>query len=613
MSVDKEMLAFDQIDLTLPGLRGHYQRGDFTPRQLVTLLRERSAQYDDRNIWIHALTDSELEPHLQRLEQSDMQKLPLYGVPFAIKDNIDLAGIPTTAACPAYAYTPNESAAVVQLLIDAGAIPMGKTNLDQFATGLVGVRSPYGECKNSFNPDYISGGSSAGSAVSVALGLVSFSLGTDTAGSGRIPAAFNNLVGLKPTHGALSTRGVVPACRSLDCVSLFALTPSDINELFSVAAQFDERDPYSRPNPSTNRGSAFGALPATPFRFGVPRQDQLQFFGDNDSAALFAQSIERLRALGGEAVEIDFEPFTDAAILLYSGPWVVERHLVAGELMEKQPDEVLPVIHAVVGQGRNRDAAEAFRAQYEMKRLRRVAEQTLANLDFIVTPTAGTIFTREQLRAEPVLRNSQLGHYTNFMNLLDLSAVAVPGGFLPSGLPNGVTLFADHHTDLRLLSYAQALQSAQQLPLGAQNRRASMQALSTRSALDSVDVIVCGAHMQGLPLNGLLTSRGGELITATTTSKNYRLYALPGGPPQRPALIRDEAHGSEIAIEVWRLPATEFGPFVAEIPRPLGIGRVELADGRWLPGFLCEHYAIANASEITQLGGWRRYLKECGR
>ncbi len=612
MSVDKEMLAFDQIDLTLPGLRGHYQRGDFTPRQLVTLLRERSAQYSDRNIWIHALTDAELEPHLQRLEQAD-KALPLYGVPFAIKDNIDLAGVPTTAACPAFEYTPGESAVVVQLLLDAGAIPLGKTNLDQFATGLVGVRSPYGECRNSFDPAYISGGSSAGSAVSVALGLVTFSLGTDTAGSGRVPAALNNLVGLKPTLGALSTRGVVPACRSLDCVSLFALTASDVSELFAIAAQFDPRDPYSRTNPSTNRGTAFGALPTTPFRFGVPRADQLEFFGDDDSAALFAACIEQLRALGGEAVEIDFQPFTSAATLLYEGPWVTERYLVAGDLMERQPDAVLPVIHQVVGKGRNRSAAETFTAQYEMKRFRRIAEQTLAGLDFIVTPTAGTPFTREQLREEPVLRNSQLGHYTNFMNLLDLSAVAVPGGFLPNGLPNGVTLFADHHCDLRLLSYAQALQEAMQLPFGALGRRASTKSLSTRREGDHVDVVVCGAHMQGLPLNGQLTSRGGKLIAATKTSENYRLYALPGGPPQRPALIRDAAHGSTIAVEVWRLPAAELGPFVAEIPAPLGIGRVELVDGRWLCGFLSEHYATCEATEITHLGGWRRYLTECAR
>ncbi len=613
MSATIPMPAFDRIDLTLPGLRGHYQRGDFTPRQLVALLRRRSDDYRDRNIWIRELSDAELEPYLTRLEQAGAASLPLYGVPFAIKDNIDLAGVPTTAACPAFAYTPAESATIVRLLIEAGAIPLGKTNLDQFATGLVGMRSPWGECGNSFDPDYISGGSSAGSAVAVALGLASFSLGTDTAGSGRIPAAFNNLVGLKPTHGALSTRGVVPACRSLDCVSLFALTANDINELFTVAAQFDADDPYSRPNPSTNRGNAFGALPDAPFHFGVPRPEQLEFFGDDDSAALFANAVDQLRALGGIAVEIDFAPFTDAARLLYEGPWVVERHLVAGELMARQPDAVLPVIHRVVGQGKERSAAETFRAQYEIKRLRRIAERTLDGLAFIATPTAATIFTREQLREAPVERNSQLGHYTNFMNLLDLSAVAVPAGFLPNGLPNGVTLFADHHLDLRLLSYAQALQTHFALPLGALGHGTPHPAPVPRAEKQTVDVIVCGAHMQGLPLNGQLTSRGGELIAATATSENYRLYALPGGPPQRPALIRDETHGSGIAVEVWRLPATEFGPFVAEIPRPLGIGRVELANGHWLPGFLSEQCAVATAREITQLGGWRRYLQECAR
>jgi allophanate hydrolase len=612
----------ERLDLTVSGLRRHYENGDFTPRELIQFLRARAARFVDRNIWIHQLDDAEIEPYLSALDAHSTATLPLYGVPFAIKDNIDLGGVPTTAACPAYAYTPSEHAAAVALFIKAGAIPLGKTNLDQFATGLVGVRSPapWGECKNSFDPAYISGGSSSGSAVAVALGLASFSLGTDTAGSGRVPAAFNNIVGLKPTKGALSTRGVVPACRSLDCVSLFALTVADLNTLFAIGAQFDIADDFARPNPAHNSGNSFGKLPQQPFRFGVPRADQLQFFGNAEYAAAFAEAVEQLKALGGVASEIDFSPFLEAARLLYEGPWVAERYLVAQKLLEEQPDALLPVIRDIVAPGSSKTAADAFAALYRMQHFRRLAEAALNELAFIVTPTAGTHWTRQAVADNPIARNSDLGYYTNFMNLLDLAAVAVPSALLTNGMPFGVTLFADRFTDLRLLSYADALQRQLKLPLGAhrdlpfainvgKQDAVGITALPTRLELSTIDVIVCGAHMAGLPLNGQLTQRRATLVRMGRTQQAYRLFALPGPAPKRPGLIRDTAHGYSIAVEVWRVPAEEFGSLVALIPAPLGIGKVELDDGVWHCGFLCEAHAVADAHEISELGSWRDYMR----
>lgn len=606
-------LNFDRIDLTIAGLRAHYRRGDFEPRALLDLLRTRSVQFGDRNIWIYRLSEAELLPYLDALAQHSPDDAPLYGVPFAIKDNIDLAHIPTTAACPAFSYTPRQHAPVVAALVAAGAIPLGKTNLDQFATGLVGTRSPapWGACRNSFNPDYISGGSSSGSAVAVALGLASFALGTDTAGSGRVPAAFNNILGLKPTRGVLSARGMVPACRSLDCVSLFASTAADLHELFALTARFDAADSYARRNPAHNGGAAFGT-PAGAFDFGVPRAAQLRFFGNEQYAAAFAHSVAALEKLGGRAREIDFAPFVDAARLLYEGPWVAERYLAARELLESQPAALLPVTAQIIRGGADKSAVDAFAAQYELQRLRRAIEPQLEALAFIATPTAGTHFTQQQIAAQPIVHNSELGYYTNFMNLLDLAAVAVPTALLPNGLPFGITLFADRFTDARLLSHAQQLQRALDLPLGATGKHAALAELPPRNDAAQVQVVVCGAHMQGLPLNHQLAERGARLVGALRTAPRYRLYALSGGAVARPGLVRDEHGGVAIDVEVWQLPTEEFGSFVTGIPRPLGIGKIELADGRWLPGFLCEAYALSDAVEISALAGWRKYLEESG-
>ncbi len=598
------------MNLTISKLLAAYREGSVTPRAVVDYIHQQSSQYDAHNIWIHRLTLDELQPYLDRLEASSPNELPLYGIPFAIKDNIDLAGIPTTAACVEYTYTPNESAFVVQQLIDAGAIPIGKTNMDQFATGLVGTRSPepWGPCHNAFNSDYISGGSSSGSAVAVSLGLVSFSLGTDTAGSGRVPAAFNNLIGVKPSRGLLSARGVVPACRTLDCVTIFAFNPDDANQVMAVAASYDEGDDYARHNPFDNLPRHYGT-PKGPFTFGVPAGDQLEFFGNHSARHLFTDAVEELKAMGGIAKEIDFEPFISAAKLLYQGPWVAERYAAIEGFIKQQPTALLPVINTIIGGAEPLRASDAFKAEYRMQHYRKITADILAEVDFLVTPTAGTIYTIDEVNADPIQLNSNLGYYTNYMNLLDCASVAVPAGFLDNGLPWGITLVSSAFSDNKLLSYAKRWQQHLCLAQGKVGYPFESDSKPSNLLNDSIPVIVCGAHLSGLALNWQLTERGATLLEATTSSPNYRLYALAGGPPYRPGMIRDDANGAAIEIEIWSVPKEQFGSFVAQIPAPLGIGKVETADGRWLPGFICESHAIGYAKEITDLGGWRKYIE----
>ncbi|MEH6388183.1 allophanate hydrolase [Pseudomonas profundi] len=602
-------MPINTFDLRLDTLRLAYRDGQLTPRELIRNLRDRAAALNpDFNLFIHLLSPAELEPYLDALDGKQPAELPLFGVPFAIKDNIDLAGVPTTAACPAFAYTPDRSATLVEQLIALGAIPLGKTNLDQFATGLNGTRSPYGECRNSVHPDYPSGGSSAGSSLAVALGVASFTLGTDTAGSGRVPAALNNLVGLKPSKGLLSTAGVVPACRTLDCVTYFAATAQEASQLLALTAKIDPRDPYSRKNPLWNDGSAFGAVNA--FRFGVPRQ--LEFLGCAESPAMFNKTISDLQAMGGEAVEIDFAPFLEAAKLLYEGPWVAERYSVAGELIEQQPDAVLPVIRAVLEQAPGTTAVQAFRAQYRLQELKAICDAIMADLDCVLTPAFPRPVTLDELHAEPVKRNADLGYYTNFMNMLDFAAVAVPAGFMGNGLPWGVTLFGRAFTDQYLLSLAASLQRQHGLSLIGGTR---LNALPPQQPArnDRARLVVCGAHLEGLPLNWQLQQRGGRLVEATRSSPDYRLYALAGGPPYRPGMVRVAEDGAAIDVEVWELPSSELGSFLTGIPAPLGLGKVQLENGRWETGFICEPYGLAGAEDITRFGGWRAYLAEKNR
>lgn len=597
--------------LTIASLHAAYRRGELTPRTLVERLLDQAARRGHDPAWTTRLERDQLEPYLARLEGESPDSLPLYGIPFAIKDNIDLAGVPTTAGCPAFAYTPEQSAFVVQRLIDAGALPLGKTNLDQFATGLVGERAPaaYGVPANAFDAAYIPGGSSSGSAVVTAAGQVSFALGTDTAGSGRVPACFHNLFGVKPSLGLLSTRGVVPACATLDTISLFTLGADDAQAVFAVAATFDAECAWSRRHDFTMHGQAYGQAPSR-FRFGVPPQSQWQTdaaYSDGMQAA-----IAQLEALGGERVELDCSPLLAAARLLYEGPWVAERYHAIRHLLEANPEAVHPVTREITLGGATPLAVDAFDARYQLAEYKRQADALIARVDVMLSPTTLTHPTKAEVAADPIGVNSRLGTWTNFMNLLDYSALAVPVGFSDAGLPVGVTLFGPTFDDLRLLSLGRALEGGAMLPLGATGiERPALRTLPPM-ADGTLELVVCGAHLEGLPLNHQLIERGGILQERTTSAPRYRLYALAGGPPARPALVRDEVRGAPIELEVWRLPIETLGSFLAAIPAPLGLGQVELASGQWKTGFICAAGALHEpdeARDVTEYGGWRAWLE----
>ncbi|MEZ0277382.1 MAG: allophanate hydrolase [Roseimicrobium sp.] len=596
-------------DLTIATLLSSYRAGKTTPREIVRAAFEKADQ-SDAAIWISRPDWSVVDGMLAALEKRDPSSLPLYGIPFAIKDNIDWDALPTTSACPAYSYQPAKSAFVVEQLIAAGAIPLGKTNLDQFATGLVGVRSPYGIPQNAFDAEYIPGGSSSGSAVAVALGMASFSLGTDTAGSGRVPASFNNLVGWKPTRGLLSTSGLVPACRTLDCISVFALTVGDASTVAEVVAKFDSSDAYARPYVASQR-------PWDPASvvLGVPREDQRDFFGDADAKKLYEESIARAQSLGWRVREIDLQPFLDAARLLYEGPWVAERYAVIPDLIEKNPEALHPITLQIIEGGAKPNAVAAFTSQYRLAELKRASEAVWSDVDAILTPTAGTIYKVAEVLADPIKLNSNLGKYTNYMNLLDLSAWAVPAGFLGNGLPWGVTLFAPAFEDRRLSVLASALHAASNLPLGKTSISSSgltpITPANEAGSKSWMQIAVCGAHMKGLPLNHQLTSRGGRLVRKGTTTPDYRLYRVPGSGsiPDRPGLVRVTEGGTAIALEVWELPEDTVGSFVNAVPPPLGFGKVQLEDGSKVFGFLCESIALQPEEEITSFGGWRAWMQ----
>jgi allophanate hydrolase len=525
-----------------------------------------------------------------------------------VKDNIDVAGIPTTAACPAFAYTPAQSATVVDKLLAAGAILIGKTNLDQFATGLVGVRSPYGVARNPFNADFIPGGSSSGSAVAVSAGLVSFALGTDTAGSGRVPAGFNNIVGLKPSIGLLSASGMLPACRALDCISIFALTVGDASAVLTAAAGYDASDAYSRTAPAGWQ-AAPSELPQC-FRFGVPRDGQLKFFGNADAAELFRSAIGRMTALGGEKVEIDYAPFAEAAGLLYTPAGTAERTAAIGDFLNSNPGALHPVTRKIIETGRQASGVDVHRHYYRIRELQQTASAVWTDIDILLLPTSGTIYTVGELEADPIQLNSNLGYYTNFANYFDLAGLSVPNGFQSNGLPAGITLIGPRFTEPLLASIGGAFHWEAGLTLGATQHLAP----GTRPAgggqnYPDVTVAVFGAHMSGLPLNYQLRDLSARLIADCRTSPDYRLYAL-AGVVARPGLVRVRQQGKTIAGELWQVPTAAFGAFVAGIPAPLGIGDLTQDDGRIVKGFLCEAVAVADAPDITSSGGWRAWLKE---
>jgi allophanate hydrolase len=559
----------------------------------------RIESHNDPALFIAIRPKPEVLAIAERVQASGPEGKPLYGVPFVVKDNIDVAGLPTTAACPAFAYHPVKSAFVVERLERAGAIVIGKTNLDQFATGLVGVRSPYGIPRNALRADLIPGGSSSGSATAVGAGLVPFSLGTDTAGSGRVPAAFNGIVGLKPSLGALSTSGVVPACRTLDTISIFARDVADAFAVYQEAWAFDERDAYGRSFPPP----ALSAFPSG-FRLGVPRPDQRQFFDDSDASAAFSRDLQLIESLGARIVEFDFEPFAEVARALYEGPWVAERYAAVKSLIESNPEALLPVARAIIEGARKFDAVAAFEAFYRLANQKRKTSRVWSEFDAMVVPTAPRLYTIAEVEADPIRLNSRLGTYTNFVNLLDLCAIAVPSGTRGDGLPSSVTLIAPARADGVIAGVAAAIESRSGASASAPPQT------SSRATGARIEIAVVGAHLSGLPLNRELIELGASFSREVETTPEYRLFALPGSSPPKPGLLRvGERDGAAIKAEVWTLDPAGFGAFIAKIPAPLGIGTIRFKDGDSVKGFLVEAEAIKTAEDISHFGGWRAYLK----
>jgi allophanate hydrolase len=609
---------------TLADWREGYHNGSL---RLSRLLETVAADVDDAGMndpaWITRLDERRLDAQLRDLAAwleasgGDTDRFPLYGIPFAVKDNIDVGGWPTTAGCPGFSYIAREDATVVHRLRQAGAIVIGKTNLDQFATGLAGVRSPYGVVPNTFRAEYICGGSSSGSSSVVARGIVPFALGTDTAGSGRVPAGLNNIVGLKPTRGWLPVTGVVPACRTLDCVSILALTVEDAELVANIAGGFDTADAYSR-LPS---GTAPAALPDRP-RLGVPQKPE--FFGDGEAAAVYERALAMARSLGAELVRIDFSPFLELSALLYEGPWVAERFVTLEPLLRRDPGSVHPTVRAVVEKAADFSAADSFRAEYRRARLTRLIDKAMEDLDCLLVPTAPTAFTIDEVVADPIALNAKLGIYSSFANFADMCALALPAGIRADGLPAGITLLARAWHDRALAGFGLRWQCclsettihATHATLGATGRRYIAPRNSSRApAPNTIRLAVVGAHLKGMPLNHQLTSRGAAFVEATETADEYRLFALADSLPPKPGLVRVAAgeRGASIQLELWDVPTALFGAFTAEVPPPLGIGNVILRDGRIVKGFICEQYGLTDAREVTSFGGWRAYLASLPR
>jgi allophanate hydrolase len=600
--------------LDIATLRRAYRDGTTAPPAVLRAVMRGIADDRTEGIWTHVRPAADVIADAERLAAAAASSgvhAPLYGLPFAVKDNIDVAGLPTTVACPAFAYVPERSAPVVDRLIAAGAICVGKTNLDQFATGLVGVRSPYGVPPNPFDPRYVTGGSSSGSAAAVARGLVTFSLATDTAGSGRVPAAFNQLVGLKPSRGLLSLRGVVPACRSLDCVTVLSFTCEEAALVGGVCTGFDADDPYSRREADRFRWTEKRRSPRT--RIGVPRDLDL---APCDEATLerFARAKADIEEGGTTLVPVDMSPFFAAGQLLYDGPWIAERLSGLETFVRAHPDAVLPVIRSVLMSGEGRPATDAFRGLQQLAAFRRAVENVWQGVDALLVPTAPGLPRIDHVIADPIGANARLGRYTTFANLLDLAAVAVPCAAGPGGLPCGVTFIGPWGSDAALLDLASAFHARQGLTLGATGWAwpDGLDSPPAPPAAGRLSIAVVGAHLSGMPLNVQLTERGAILERSTHTAPSYRLYALPDTTPPKPGLVRvaeGRGGGVKIAVEVWSLPIETVGSFVAAVRAPLAIGTVELEDGTPVHGFLCEAHGVARARDISEFGGWRAYVR----
>lgn len=580
------------MDYRISSLLNAYRNHELSPRAVIdeSLRRIENAP---SSIWISRESSEQLDAYLKRLDAHSPADLPLYGIPFAVKDNIDLEGLPTTAACPDFSYRPKRSAFIVERLVELGAIPLGKTNMDQFATGLVGIRSPYGAIPNRFAPEYISGGSSSGSAAALAYGLCSFSLGTDTAGSGRVPAAFNNLVGVKPTRGLLSTSGVVPACKSLDCVSIFALNHSDARYILAIAAAEDIEDDYSRSAPWCGNGKA-ERLPEN-WTFGVPENSELDFFGNEDFRKAFDKAVSIFEKAGGKKVSISFSPFLEAARLLYEGPWVFERYEAVGKFIEEHPDSIHPVTRSIIAPKRIPHPSEVFTGFHRLQGKKKIADREFSKVDVLLTPTAGTIYRTGEVEKDPIRLNSNLGYYTNYMNLLDYSALAIPAGFSNSSdpavtrFPFGVTIVGKAFDDFKLFDVAEKV-----APLFE----------------SKIVFAVCGAHLKGEALHDEISHA--EFLESARTAQEYRMFAISDGKIQKPAILAGGKN--DFYVELYAMNAADFGKFVAQIPAPLGIGKIKLSDGRFVSGFIGDSSIPENAEkfsvqDISGLGDWRKYIR----
>jgi allophanate hydrolase len=594
------------VSETVAALVEAHRSGAASPEQTVARCFARIRAHGDPAVFIALRAEAAALAEARALAAEGGADRPLYGVPVAVKDNIDVKGLPTTAACPAYAYGAAADATCIARLRRAGAIVIGKTNLDQFATGLSGTRTPYGVPRNPIKPGLIPGGSSSGSAVAVAAGLVPLALGTDTAGSGRVPAMLTKTVGLKPSLGLVSNHRVVPACRTLDCVSVFALTVDDAFAALAAMAGPDPADPYSRMRP-------LGPLAPLPhgIRLGVPLAGQRLFFGDRLSAAAYEAAIARFAKLGATITETDMEPFYETARLLYEGPWLAERYIVVRSLLASAPEALHPVTRQVILGGAHRTAADTFSAFYQLEELRRVHDRAFRQIDVLLLPTAPTVYTVDEMLADPIQLNGRLGTYTNFVNLLDLCALAVPAAMRPDGAPFGVTLIAPAGHDATLASIGRVFHADTGLPLGATGApQPALPPLADRAAEGEIALAVVGAHLSGMPLNGEITALGARLLETTKTTADYRLYALAGTQPPKPGLLRvARGTGSAIEVEIWAMPAEGFGRFVAAVPPPLSIGTLVLADGRGVQGFLVEAEATRGAHDISASGGWRAFMQ----
>jgi allophanate hydrolase len=596
MTVDIETLPF-----TFMSLKKHYAEG-LKPEAVIAEAYRRLAAVNDPGIFIHLAPQADVMAAARALGDFDPAK-PLWGIPFAVKDNIDVAGMPTTCACPDFEFMPQGDAFVVAKLKAAGAIPIGKTNLDQFATGLVGIRTPYPAPRNAVDPEIVPGGSSGGSGVIVAHGIVSFSLGTDTAGSGRVPAALNNIVGLKPSLGALSASGMAPACRTLDTISIFALTVDDAFAAYACAFGYDKTDAYSRPIAAPHL-----QVPQVGLKIGVPDAATVQFFGDGVQKKSFADACAALEKMGHDIVKLDFSPLYEIAAMLYEGAWVAERYAAIEMMMKEKPGSVHPVTRGIIGQAEKLTAADAFKGFYRLADLKRLAEPLLEQVDCLCVPTIPRFFSLADLEADPVGPNSKFGTYTNFVNLLDMAGIAVPVHTRTDGRPGSVTLLGKSGTDGLLAGMAKILHENAGVTLGATGwPLVRTRAPAPTAGPGEIAVALVGAHMSGLPLNHEIAGRGGRFLYASQTAPVYRFYALAGGPPKRPGLVRSDEGGS-IALEVWAMPLARFGEFMSGIPSPLGIGSVLLQSGEQVKGFLCESAGTNGAEDITSFGGWRSYM-----